>query len=263
MLAGSGGIAVLLLRQHQPRVTVIFGAASLLIGVGVALVALMLPSAPLFFMGTAIAGAGFGAGFQGAVRNVISLAQPNERAGVLSVIFVVSYLAMGLPAVIAGTLIVEQGNVLATATEFGVGVMILAVLALLGAARVKAPRQTHRPPAGCARKASSCSEPPTSLPSTNTCGTVGGTGRGFHAHHAELIAQIDGIEGDAAVRQHLLRLRAVRASVPGQHQHRPHRFLVRAQVLQHRLGIRDFERVARHIGLDEHLLDAPSSMSME
>jgi len=42
---------------------------------------------------------------------------------------------MGLPAVVAGTLIVEQGNVLATAQEFGIAVMALAALALLGSLR--------------------------------------------------------------------------------------------------------------------------------
>ena len=134
-LAGSGGIAVILLRQHEPRTIVSLGAFALLAGVGTAIVALSLRSAVLFYMGTAISGAGFGAAFQGAVRNVIPHAQPSERAGVLSVIFVVSYLAMGLPAVIAGTLIVEQGNVLTTATEFGAVVMFLAALALLGTMR--------------------------------------------------------------------------------------------------------------------------------
>ncbi len=137
-LAGSGGIAVILLRQHEPRTIASLGAFALLAGVGTAIVALSLRSATLFYIGTAISGAGFGAAFQGAVRNVIPHAQPSERAGVLSVIFVVSYLAMGLPAVIAGTLIVEQGNVLTTATEFGGVVMILAALALLGAMRKSA-----------------------------------------------------------------------------------------------------------------------------
>jgi hypothetical protein len=42
---------------------------------------------------------------------------------------------MGVPAVIAGTLIVEQGNVLTTAQEFGVAVMILAAVTLFGTLR--------------------------------------------------------------------------------------------------------------------------------
>jgi len=134
-LAASGGVAVLSMRHHEPRVLVLFGTAALMAGVGGAIAALSLHSAALFFFATIVAGAGFGAGFQGAVRSIITLAQPQDRAAVLSVIFIVSYLALGLPAVIAGTLIVEQGNVLATAQEYGAVVMILAALALLGMLR--------------------------------------------------------------------------------------------------------------------------------
>ena len=47
--------------------------------------------------GIAIAGAGFGPGFQGAFRSVVPLVAPHQRAGVLSVLFTVSYLAMGVP----------------------------------------------------------------------------------------------------------------------------------------------------------------------
>jgi hypothetical protein len=114
---------------------VIFGAAAMLAGVGTAIAALTEHSALFFFGATIVTGAGFGTAFQGAVRSVITLAQPSDRAAVLSVIFIVSYLALGLPAVIAGTLIVEQGNVLATAQEFGTVVMILAAVALFGAVR--------------------------------------------------------------------------------------------------------------------------------
>ena len=65
----------------------------------------------LFFVGTALAGIGFGAGFQGALRSVVMLAAPAESAGVLAILFVISYLAMGVPAIIAGWAIVETGNI--------------------------------------------------------------------------------------------------------------------------------------------------------
>jgi len=55
----------------------------------------------------ALAGAGFGAGFQGAIRTVVPLAATYERAGVLSILYVVSYLAMGLPAVVTGFFVVR------------------------------------------------------------------------------------------------------------------------------------------------------------
>ena len=66
---------------------------------------------------------------------MIPLAAPHQRAGVLSVAYVVSYLAMGVPAVIAGFVLVHERDLLATAAQYGVAVMVLAALALLGAAR--------------------------------------------------------------------------------------------------------------------------------
>jgi hypothetical protein len=89
----------------------------------------------LFLLGTAVAGIGFGAGFQGALRSVVVLLQPQERAGVLAVLFVISYLAMGLPAMVAGYGVSHQGNIASTAFEFGSGVVLLALLALAGTFR--------------------------------------------------------------------------------------------------------------------------------
>lgn len=119
------------------------GTAGLFVGVGITLLAITATSEALFFVGTVVAGAGFGAGFQGAIRTVIPLARPHERAGVLSVIYLVSYLAMGLPAVIAGFLVVHAGGVLTTAREYGIAVMALAALALLGLTLARPARRPH------------------------------------------------------------------------------------------------------------------------
>jgi hypothetical protein len=54
---------------------------------------------------------------------------------VLSTLWVVSYLALGLPAIGAGFLVVDGGGLLSTAREVGVAVMVLAVLAMIGLAR--------------------------------------------------------------------------------------------------------------------------------
>ena len=66
---------------------------------------------------------------------MIPLAAPHQRSGLLSILYVVSYLAMGLPAVLAGVLVVNDGSVLTTAREYGAAVMVLAALALIGLAR--------------------------------------------------------------------------------------------------------------------------------
>jgi MFS family permease len=134
-LAGSAVVAVLLLRNAAPRGVMTFGGISLVVGVGMTLVAIDARSAALFFAGAVIAGAGFGAGFQGAIRTIVPLAAPHERAGVLSIVYVISYLAMGLPAVVAGFLVVDGDGLLPTARGYSVAVMVLAALALLGLVR--------------------------------------------------------------------------------------------------------------------------------
>ena len=132
VMAASGAAAVLLMQRAEARTMLASGATVLFAGVGLVLAALASQSAALFFAGTALAGMGFGAGFQGAIRSVMPFAAPHERAGVLSVAFVVSYLAMGVPAVIAGALIAHGGDLLTTTRELGAVVMALAALALLG-----------------------------------------------------------------------------------------------------------------------------------
>jgi MFS family permease len=135
VLAGSGALTVLLLRDVRPRVVMLLGIAALIVGVGVTLLSVDHRSTAGFFLGTALAGAGFGGGFQGAIRTTVPLAAPHERSGLLSTLYVVSYLAMGLPAVIGGVLVVHGGGLLPTTREYGLAVMALAALALLGLVR--------------------------------------------------------------------------------------------------------------------------------
>ena len=138
VLASSGAVAVLFLQSQDARRLLQLGAGVLLVGVATAMAGLTVHSLGLFFVGTSLAGMGFGAGFQGAIRSVVTPAAAHERAGVLSVALVVSYLAMGLPAMVAGYFVTRQGNILATAQEFGVAIMMLAALALYGTVRGRA-----------------------------------------------------------------------------------------------------------------------------
>ena len=132
VLAASGGTAVLLLQRFDPRAMMAAGSTALFVGVAFTVLALSMHSTLGFFLGTALAGIGFGTAFQGAIRTVVPFAQPHERAGVLSIIFVVSYLAMGSPAVLAGWWVARHGDILGTAEMFGAAVMVLAALALTG-----------------------------------------------------------------------------------------------------------------------------------
>jgi MFS family permease len=125
----------------------VLGTSALVVGVGITVLAISHSSAVGFFVGTAVAGVGFGGGFQGALRTVLPLAHMHERAGVLSTIYVVCYLAMGVPAVIAGFLVVHLG-VLTTARDYGVVVIALAAVALADVARPR--REKAMAPTVCA-----------------------------------------------------------------------------------------------------------------
>jgi MFS family permease len=153
VLAASGALTVLVLHNAAARMMMFRGLLALLAGVGLTLLALIQSSTAEFFIGTAVAGVGFGAAFQGAIRTVIPLAAAHHRAGLLSTVYVISYLAMGLPAVIAGFLVVHGGGVLATAREYAVAVMVLVVTALAGLAlsRPRAERATNAIASDCSQ----------------------------------------------------------------------------------------------------------------
>ena len=131
-LAGSAAAAVLLLKDAAPRKVLNYGAVALIVGTIAAVLALTYQEPALFFLASIVAGSGFGAGFQGSVRTVVPVAKPHERAGVLSVLFVISYLAMGIPAITAGFFVARFGNLLSTAQDFGAMVVLLAGFALAG-----------------------------------------------------------------------------------------------------------------------------------
>jgi MFS family permease len=128
-------LSVYLLRKTPATRVMASGIAALLAGVAITLAALGTGSAILFFAGTAVSGAGFGSGFQGGIRTVVPAAAPHERAGVLSLLFVVSYLGLGVPAAAAGFLAVHGAGLTGAARDYGAAVIVLAVLALAALAR--------------------------------------------------------------------------------------------------------------------------------
>ena len=132
VLAASAAVVILATRAHEPRRLMRAGTAALVVGVGLTIAAMSSGSPATFFTGAAIAGGGFGAAFQGAIRSVLPLAAPEERAGVLSIMYVIAYLSFGAPAVAAGLRVVHGGGLVTTAREYGFGVISLAIGAFAG-----------------------------------------------------------------------------------------------------------------------------------
>jgi MFS family permease len=135
LLTVTAVISTYLLRHAPARSVMLTGIAALVAGVAITLVALGTGSAALFFAGTAVSGIGFGSGFQGGIRTVIPAAAPHERAGVLSLLFTVSYLGLGVPAVAAGFLAVHGAGLTGAARDYGAALIVLAALAFAALSR--------------------------------------------------------------------------------------------------------------------------------
>ena len=66
-------------------------------GTALFVLALAVSSFPVFVVAAIVAGSGFGVAFLGSLRTVSQLAEPHERAALLSAVYVVSYLAFSIP----------------------------------------------------------------------------------------------------------------------------------------------------------------------
>jgi predicted MFS family arabinose efflux permease len=129
-LAASGVVTVLVAHQRDARALQRRGGLALIAGVATVLASIAAGSIAMFFIGTIATGAGFGAVFQGALRRVLPLARAHERAGLVSIVYVICYISMGVPAVIAGIAVVSCGSITLAAYGYGIAVIVLAAIAL-------------------------------------------------------------------------------------------------------------------------------------
>lgn len=130
VLSGVGAIAPTLLGRLLPPKAAAIGMASIAVGLLLLLVSLSTRSLELFFLGTAIAGIGFGAAFSALVQTLAPLAQAHERAELFAAIFVASYLAFSVPAMVAGFLVAPLG-LLVTVQAYAVVLLLLAMTGAL------------------------------------------------------------------------------------------------------------------------------------
>uniref|UniRef100_UPI003F4E52BE MFS transporter n=1 Tax=Pseudomonas atacamensis TaxID=2565368 RepID=UPI003F4E52BE len=136
-LTVTGALMIFMMRNRPAAQALRLGASLLPVGLVLILLGVHGASLSLFFFGTLVAGCGFGSGFLGAVRSLVPLALPHERAGLMSAYYVLSYLAFCLPALLAGYLARNFG-LLATTDGYGVVLIVLAVTALLLSLRPRA-----------------------------------------------------------------------------------------------------------------------------
>jgi predicted MFS family arabinose efflux permease len=130
LVAFGAGTAVSLLtgRMNAHRL-MLLGSASAVIGAAAFVVSVVLGAFPLVWVAALFGGAAFGAGFGGTIRSLIPSAHPHERAGLFAAIYVVSYLALGVPAIVAGLFIAPVGAT-AVAAVYGLVVAIASAVGI-------------------------------------------------------------------------------------------------------------------------------------
>ncbi|MER5775230.1 MFS transporter [Streptomyces sp. NPDC002039] len=137
LLAGAATGAQLLLGRTEALRTAVLGLCGLLAGLALVLLALGLGSAPVFLVATAVLGCGWGAAFLGSFRALSALADPAHRGELTAAVYVFAYLAMSVPAVLAGMLTNIHG-LHRTSVGFMAAVAGVCALALIVTLRLSA-----------------------------------------------------------------------------------------------------------------------------
>ncbi|MFV3334389.1 MFS transporter [Pseudomonas sp. NY15437] len=142
LLCLCGALAIFALR-HQPAAVILRRGGLALVG-GLLITLLGVDSANLwlFFLGTAVAGLGFGGGFLGALRSVVPLAHAHERGALMASFYVLSYLAFSVPAILAG-LAIQRYGLVATTNGYASLQILAASLVLLLSLRATGARKAQ------------------------------------------------------------------------------------------------------------------------
>ncbi|WP_225726528.1 MULTISPECIES: MFS transporter [unclassified Nocardia] len=113
------------------------GPVFLLTGVAVALLGVGTHTVWVFLAGCGIGGLGSGPTFNGVLRMLVGMTDADRRAEVVTAAYVAAYLALSLPAVLAG-LCLSRFDLSVTAFGYGVVVIMLELLALFSSRRHRA-----------------------------------------------------------------------------------------------------------------------------
>jgi hypothetical protein len=132
LLCGFGALACYLARGYASRKVTLYGTSALAIGTALSLTAIAWSSMPGYLIALSIAGTGFGTCFYGVLRSIVPVVRPDERGELFAALFTLSYLAFGLPTLLAG---VSVGFFGLTATVLGYGTLIVVFSAVAGLLR--------------------------------------------------------------------------------------------------------------------------------
>ena len=119
----------------DPRHGMTLGIYAAIAGTMGIVTAVLAGSLVLMVAGLVVGGVGFGAAFSGSLRLIMPLAGPQQRAGIVSAVYVVAYIAFGLPAIIAGQLAAPLG-LMPTVVGYGGATIVLALISLVAQIRI-------------------------------------------------------------------------------------------------------------------------------
>jgi hypothetical protein len=143
-LGGSAGLGQIVFRNLLARQAIAAGSMALAVGTVGTIAATLVGSDATFVVGSVVVGGGWGVAFMGALRSVSAAAPDQHRAGVMSAFYVVAYLALSLPSMIAGLAVPGLG-IEPTYRIFGAAVVALAVITAAGTRRSGATARAASP----------------------------------------------------------------------------------------------------------------------
>lgn len=140
LFAVSGIVAAILLHRRSARVVSVYGTAALGTGTALSMAALAVHALPAYLIAVAVVGSGFGTAFMGVLQTLMPQIRATERAAVMAIIYTVSYLAFGVPTIIAG-LLVPVISLRGAMTTVGGVIVVLCLIATV--TRIRVPDRPH------------------------------------------------------------------------------------------------------------------------
>lgn len=137
-LCGGGAVASAFVQRIDPRTLIVRGSLVVIFGVALTLLAVNLTSTATLYAGSLIAGLGLGPAFSGVVRSLGPLAPPEKRGALFAALYIVVYVAISVPTVIAGIAVTHYGL---RDTTYGYGAIVIALAALTCVAVARRPRE--------------------------------------------------------------------------------------------------------------------------
>jgi predicted MFS family arabinose efflux permease len=142
-LLGTAALAQLVLGRIPPWLGASAGSGILAVGMVSIVWASVVESGTVYLAGSVVSGFGFGISYLGGLRGLVAVIPPAHRAGVMSAFYLVAYVSLSVPAVLAGLLVSSLG----LQTTFETFALIAAGLALVVAVGGWRTRLATRAPA--------------------------------------------------------------------------------------------------------------------